>query len=305
MAGMIELNNSLQTTFARAQAFMPKQVLAILGIMKFLLEEYLCWFTRPVEVLLRKNFGVRGHGLYQSSQLFVIGIFAAWNFAKLDFALALFCGASALLSAWHHFEAVRSEMRGVVRYSWSSGEPIFIWAWAVRGLQGLGIDVSRFFTVSWICRFYEPVLVFTIGMLIQLVSQPLGGILVGCSVALFTKAIIVHNRMLNMKRDQIDARLMSQWVASIHKTMAKPQGEAEYFVAQLAQVSVIKREEDNSVETATLPEKQPDLVAAVVPDNLVSFNCRKCKTPFQVQRKYSGKRGKCRKCGTVMVVAAA
>ena len=79
-------------------------------------------------------------------------------------------------------------------------------------------------------------------------------------------------------------------------------------MAQLAEVSVLKREVDDAAgETVTLPEKQPVAVTAtaVVAEGFISFNCEKCDTPFQVRRKYSGKKGKCKKCGAVMVVAAA
>ena len=162
-------------------------------------------------------------------------------------------------------------------------------------------------TAALTIRFYEPILVLVIGYLIlRLVSPILGIYLLGCSVALFIKGLIVHNRMLNMKRDQIDARIMNQWISSIHKTAnAQQQAEQRFFVVQVAEVPVIKREEHDAGETATLPEKQPAAATSVVAEGYFSFNCEKCDTPFQVRRKYSGKKGKCTKCGAVMVVAAA
>jgi hypothetical protein len=307
--GPVELNNSLHTQFARAQAFLPKQILAFLGIMKFLLEEFLNWFTRPVEVLLHKNFGVRGHGLFFTLQIFVTGLYTCRIFAEHDWPLATFALASAVLAVYRHVEAVRSEMRGVLRYSFSSGEPIPMWSWGARAFYGFGINPSRFVTAALTIRFYEPILVLVIGYLIlRLVSPILGIYLLGCSVALFIKSLIVHNRMLNMKRDQIDARIMNQWISSIHKTAnAQQQAEQKYFVVQIAEVPVLKHEEDDAAgETATLPDNPPaEIAAAVVADDFVSFNCRKCATPFQVRRKHSGKKGKCKKCGTMMVVAAA
>jgi hypothetical protein len=129
--------------------------------------------------------------------------------------------------------------------------------------------------------------------------------LIGCSVALFIKGLIVHNRLLNMKRDTIDSRLFSQWIASIHKTAGGQQGEERYFVVQLAEPPARKPDDNNGGESATLPEQQPASDTAVIADDRVSFNCRKCKTEFHVPLKYSGKRGKCKKCGAVMVVAVA
>jgi hypothetical protein len=300
---MIELNNNLHTQFARAQAFIPKQVLAFLGILKFLLEEYLCWFSRPVEVFLHRKFGVRGHGLFITVQICAVGILAGWAGINHDPPMALFCIGSAVLAVYHRFETVRSEMRGVVRHSYSNGEPLPIWAWLARIVQAFGIDPSRIVTASWICRFYEPALVLAIGLSMRPVSQALGSYLIGCSGALFIKNLIVHNRLLNMKRDQIDARIMSQWLASIHRTMAGGPGQDQYFVAQLAEVPVRKREEDNDAgEMATLPDKQPSLKTGIMADNLLKINCRKCNTEFRVHRKQNGKRGRCKICGQVMLV---
>jgi hypothetical protein len=305
MAGMIELNNNLHTQFARAQAFIPKQILGFLMLLKFLFEEYLWWYSRPVEVFLHRKFGVRGHGLFITIQLCAVAIVVCWAGINHDPPAGLFCIASAVLAVYHRIEAVRSEMRGVVRHSYSNGEPLPIWAWLARIVQAFGIDPSRFITASLICRFYEPALVLALGLVMRSVSQALGTYLLACSVALFIKNLIVHNRLLNMKRDQIDARIMSSWLASIHRTMTSGPSQEQYFVVQLAEVPVRKRDDDDGGEVATLPEKQPASETAIVNGSLLRFSCRKCKTEFRVPRKYGGKKGRCKKCGEVAVVAAA
>jgi hypothetical protein len=233
--GPVELNNTLHTQFARAQAFLPQQILGFLMVLKFLLEEFLIWFTRPVEVILRKKFGVRGHGLFQTIQICVIGTFVGGIFATRDLAVSIFCFTSAVLAVIHHCEAVRWEKRGSPpRYSWSNGEPVQLWAWIARAMQALRINQDRFLTVPLICRFYEPLLVFAVGLAVWPVSKVLSCYLIGCSVALFVKGLIIHNRLLNLKRDQIDARIMSSWLASVHKT-AGSQGEEQYFLVRLAE----------------------------------------------------------------------
>jgi len=301
--GPVQLNNSLHTQFARAQAFLPQKLLGFLMILKFLFEEYLCWFCRPVEVHLRWKFGTRGHGLFQTCQICVTGSLVGFALTSIDPLMTLFCLASAAMSAYHRFEAVRWEMRGLVRYSWSSGDPLPIWGWAVRAVQRFGINPSRFVTVSLICRFYEPALILAIGLSIRPVSMVLSAYLIACSVALFIKGLIVHNRLLDMKRDQIDARLMSQWIASIHQATASGQAAEQYFVVKLAEPPLSKPDDVGKV--ANSPEQQPVADTAVVPDNLVSFSCRKCNAQYHVHQKHRGRKGTCKKCGAAVVVAAA
>ena len=309
MLGPVELNNTFHTQFARAQAFMPKQMLFVFALLKFILEEFLVWFTRPVEVFLRRKFGVRGHGLFQTNQICFIGTIVGVICVKNAPDLSCFCFASAVLSGFHYREAVRWENRGSPpRYSWSNGEPIPIWGLIADGLRLLKINPDRFLTVSLICRLYEPLLVLGVGLIFRTVSPTLGHYLIGSSVALFIKGVIVNNRLLNLQRDQIDARIMSQYLASIHRSVGG-QGEEQYFVVQLAKPPVRDRddkydgEEAPSPEQQPPPEQQPRLDTAVMADNLVSFRCRNCKTQFQVHRKHHGRKGTCKRCGNVIVVA--
>src|ERR1700677_1237136 len=138
MLGPVELSNNIHTQFARAQAFMPKQMLGILTVLKVLLEEFLVWFTRPVELFLRRKFGVRGHGTFQSLQICGVGTVVGLTFAKHAPDLAFFCLASAVLSVIHRREAVRWENRGSPpRYSWSNGEPRPMWIRLADGLRAL------------------------------------------------------------------------------------------------------------------------------------------------------------------------
>ena len=138
------------------------------AILKFLFEEALVWGTRPAEIFLRKNFGVRGHSLFQTLQTCVAGTWIGWLVAYYDLvlrhasidglseperqrraeaalrwrsgseiilthqsmvdgALVLsgFCLAAAVLAVFHRIEAVRAEMKGQARFSWSNGEPIY------------------------------------------------------------------------------------------------------------------------------------------------------------------------------------
>lgn len=86
--------------------------------------------------------------------------------------------------------------------------------------------------------------------------------------------------------------------------MVSGPGQEEYFVVQLAEPPVCKRDDDDIAEVATLPEKQPSAETAIVNGSLLRFNCRKCSTGYRVDRKHNGKKGRCKRCGESFVVAA-
>ena len=166
---MIELNSNLYTQFARARAFLPQQVLGFLLVLKLLFEEFLCWCTRPVEVFFRRRFGVRGHSLFQTMQLSLLGLCLFSLLVTRDPLLALFALASAGLSIYHLVETVRWEKYGTPpRYTWSHGEPIPLWAYAAGGLRAVGVDPARVLTVEFVCRFGEPL----VCLLLALVLSP-------------------------------------------------------------------------------------------------------------------------------------
>jgi hypothetical protein len=301
MSPMIELNNNLHTNFARAQAFMPKQVLGFVAIAKFLFEEALVWGTRPCEVFLRWKFGTRGHSLFQTWQICVAGAWIGWLAAHYDLVVTGFCLAAAVLSLFHRIEAVRWEMKGRPRFSWSNGEPTYLlWGWIAHGLHAVGINPDRVLSAGLISRFYEPLIVLAVGLTIRPISVALGYYLIGCSVAMFVKGLIVHNRLLTLQRDQRDARIMGQWLIGVQRAVAG-QGDEEFFVVRLAPApggGGTEGEPDKSPE----PQSSPD--TAITAGNLLVFNCQKCKTEFKLNRQHIGKRGRCRKCHAVMVVGA-
>jgi hypothetical protein len=144
--------------------------------------------------------------------------------------------------------------------------------------------------------------VLLIGIAVQFISKPLGYYLMCCSVALFVKGVIVHQRMLTLRRDQLDARIMSQWMVSFQRTLGN-KGSDEVFVVQLAVPRSPTSDDDTDGIPKVVPENKAPPETGIVVDDRVEVICRKCKKEFRVHRKHQGKRGKC-KCGAVMLLPA-
>ena len=64
-AATVELHPNVYTTMGRAAGFMPASVKGFFVLGKIVFEEFLCWFTLPVEVLIRRRIGVRAISIYQ------------------------------------------------------------------------------------------------------------------------------------------------------------------------------------------------------------------------------------------------
>jgi len=100
---------------------------------------------------------------------------------------------------------------------------------AVKGLERCGIKIRKWVTVERICLIGEPALVLLVGLALRQFSQVLGAFLQCSAGALFFKAIIIQQRMMNMKRDQWDARIMSEWLIGVHKD-GSPAGKREFLL---------------------------------------------------------------------------
>jgi hypothetical protein len=131
----------------------------------------------------------------------------------------------------------------------------------------------------------------------------LGYYLVGCSVALFVKGVIVHQRLISLKRDQCDARIMSQWLVAVQQSAAR-QGDEEFFIVQLAMPGAPKGGGEKREQMAASTDKQQPSDTEACDGDMLKFNCRKCKKEFHLHRKFSGKKGRCKKCGELNVVGA-
>jgi hypothetical protein len=294
-----EVHNNLYTTFARAQPFLPPGILGFLVFLKFVFEEALVWCTRPAEVFLRHRFGVRGHSVFQTLQIVQMGLLVGWFCLRFDPILAAFCLAAAVLAVYHRIEAFRWERYfSPPRYSWSNGEPIpIIWGPLARALQAIGLDPSRFLSSAVISFVWEPLICVLVGGIVWSFSMPLGLYLFCCAGALLAKTVIIHQRMVNIKRDQVDARILSSWLIDQQKKAAGLGGQA-CFVVRLA-VSTQPAKDDKPEPPAASKQSTETTIVA---DGHLNLRCGQCANSFRIHRKYLGKSGTCKKCGFSMIV---
>jgi hypothetical protein len=299
MQGSIELQQNLHTHFARGYAFLPQPVKAFLMVLKVVFEDVLIWCTRPVEVFLRRRFGTRGHSMFQTFQIGLLGSYLFVVGFSLDPALALFGLFSAVLSIYHLVEAHRWERNGSPpRYSWSHGEPSPLWGYAAWGLNALGINPDRVLSVPMICRFGEPLVCLLFALALWPFSKVLGPYLFCCTAGLLVKGFIVQQRIVNMHRDAVDARILSQWlIGQQQKTTCQSH---QRFVVQLA-VPVFQETGDNY--PVAVPVTEPQASTNVTSGEYLQLQCGNCQQPYRIHRKHMGRQGRCKKCGHGVSVA--
>ena len=300
MQDSIELEQDLYTHFARIHAFLPESVKGFLVLLKLLFEDLLAWCTRPVEVVLRRRFGTRGHSVFRTVQISVAGccllVVGVWH----DPLLGLFGLLSAGLAIYHLVEAQRSERRKLSsRYSWSHGEPSPLWGYAARGLKALGVNPGRVLSVAMICRFGEPLVCLLFALACWPLSKVLGIYLCCCTVGLLVKGFLVQQRIVNMQRDQMDARILSQWLIGLQQGAAG-QGEQRRYVVQLSEPVF---EEAGDSHTPTVPPKEQPAGTSVTTGEYLKIHCGNCQQPIRIHRKHRGRQGRCKKCGAGVTVA--
>jgi hypothetical protein len=236
-----------------------------------------------------------------------------------DSLFSLFCALSGIAALYHWVEAYRFEKVGKTkRFSYSAGDPLPCWEYAIKGQERCGIKARKWVTVERICLIGEPLVVMLLGFAVRPFSQVLG-IFLQCSAgALFFKALIIQQRMQNMRRDQWDARIMSEWLIGVHKE-GSPAGKREFHVVRLA--FEVEREEKLIAPVQQVPVAAPvQSVAALLtpatwagtspPEPEVSVTtaehlrsqCTACGHGFRVSRKHAGRIGKCRHCGNSIAV---
>jgi hypothetical protein len=311
----LNFQQNLHTQFARYSIFLPQQVLGMLAIVKVFFEEFLIWYSRPIEVFFRHRFGVRGHGLFMTMQMTVTGVVGCWLLGNADPLFAFFSLAAAGMAIYHHVEAHRWEQHGMPpRYSWSHGDPIALWGHLRRLLQVCNLNPKRWLTVPLICRFGEPSVCLLLGVAVieSSLSPTLGAFLCCCSFAMLAKAHIIHLRMVNMQRDAIDARILSQSLIGMQRKAGGQQAEQQCFMVRLVEVAPPAEQEDDPDEQSSPdwdpvePEVEPEAPAEPEDEEYVRLKCgnAKCRQKFKLHRQYIGRVGRCKKCGTAVAVTA-
>ena len=302
----VELQNNMHTHLAKVRAFLPQNVLGILVLLKLIFDDLLCFATRPVEVFCRTGFGARGHSSFQVVQMTFTAGAVCMVLGTTDGFIALFSVASAAFGIYHLVESRLQEKYGAApRFSWSHGEPVaWIWTGPATALRAIGLKPDSVLAVSMICRFGEPILCLSIGLAFwYAASKMLGGYLCFAAAGMFIKGVIIHNRMLNLQRDSIDSKIFGTWMSGIQKKFAG-QCDEKFHVVQVILPGASEPDGAGSAEPPPSPEQKAPHDTAIVADDLLKFNCRKCKTEFHLHPKHAGKKGRCRKCGELNLVVA-
>lgn len=300
----MHLDHNFYTSMARASAFMPDGVKNILALLKFLFEELLHWLTVPVEVCLRRRFGVRALSLYPLLQLWTATAFYVVFRRGLsaDPVFALFLLVSAGLAALHFVESRRYERSGTSwRHTYTCGIPHGFWTALAPALARVRIDPRKYLTVDNVIRFGEPALCLLVGLVGLLFSKTLGYFLLASAAALALKAHLRHLRYIDAVRDKEDAAVIGQALAG-----TGPERERVVFVVRLTTTpapslgprSVVEEPKDGSLDKVASPEP-----GATEP--MLSVRCGECGRRLKVKEKYTGRVCPCPGCGEPVKLEAA
>lgn len=304
----VELHPNVYTMMSRASMFLPESVRGFFVLAKLLFEEFLCWFTIPVEVLIRRRIGVRA-----LSMLVVIPLVAgAVTFALLlrgimtDPLFSAFALGSAGFAVYHAWVSRKWEAGGGKwRHTYSNGDPLELWTRLAPLVAKLGLNPLRQLTPARVVRFYEPALCLILGLILLLVSKLLGGFLIAASIALLFKAQIRHQRFVDAVRDRNDAMLAGEQLAAMPNRM-ESSTVSEPFVAKVAVALPGEQRADDSdvVEAEALPADDSDVIEAEAlpdpepPPPRSVVRCHACRATLRLKPGVRAKEGPCPKCKT-------
>lgn len=293
-AATVELHPNCYTMMGRALGILPQGVKGVFVVMKMLFEDFLCWFTLPVEVLLRRHIGVRALTLFHLAPL-VIGslaytfLFRGWS---LDPLFSIFALSSAGFAVYHIRESRVWEANGSPwRHTYSNGTPLPVWDRLKQFLETAGLDPTRYLTPQKVVRFYEPMLCLLVGIPFLLTfSKFLGGFLIAASVALLFKAHIRHLRFVDVMRDRNDAMLTGQILAEMPNRVEGTKKPLP-FVAEVAlHLEQPTRKQDD------IPEAQIVTAKATPPAPRIHVRCGGCRTKLRAKLGAAGHDCVCPKC---------
>jgi hypothetical protein len=289
-----DVSTDLQTEPGRGLALLPEQFKAFLTFAQILLEEALHWFTTPVEVLARRKFGCRWASPLLVGQLFVMaccGALLGWSLVDPVFGVLTL--APFAVSIYRLREARKWEREGHPwRHSYYRGEPHpRLWTAIGVGLIRLGLRPERWLTTNRIDRFAQPALCLVAGLVVLPVSRLLGGYLIVASVALFVKGHLIHNRVVNLIRDQKDALVTGQWMSETTAATSSTPAEVVFGVRVVL-----------PAPKATAPDPMP----VPLPSNpRVSLRCPGCQSRLLASVNGQPQTRPCPKCATEVEVPAA
>jgi hypothetical protein len=212
------------------------------------------WWSLPLELFLRKEFGERYLSLLRiwiawmllGTFTFFYSLFAAmagdpmaffaysgmtqsmWNTGMSGLLYHLFYYAFILLAIWHRYRIWKRGRDGQPWLSICFGVShleMIPWQRLIEKIPYAGSFISRYVTIDdyFLYRFLEPVLCLLLGRLIHPVDGFLGTFITISAVALFVKNAMVYNQMRGQMLDMMDAAISSSYLAEALKGRAKEQ----------------------------------------------------------------------------------
>lgn len=223
--------------------FAPAAPLAVLQVLMVLAVIFLGWWSIPLELLMRKEFGSRYLSFLRLYMGYVVmGLFTflftfvgvlAGGISPLAFfgysgsLRTLFAngGSSVLyhlvywavvgMACWHRYRIWRRERDGVPWHSMSFGISRLAaipWQRLIDAVPGLSnyVTIDDFFLL----RFVEPGMCYLVALGLRRVDSLLGWWLLIASVALFLKSNLVYWDLKGRTQDLMDANLEASYLSA-------------------------------------------------------------------------------------------
>jgi hypothetical protein len=316
--GHIELENDIYTRVGRLWVFLPNEIKGWIILGQVLLEEVLIFVTAPVECLFRHRFGTRALSLFLVIQI------ASWAYLGLLFGGAghpIIVGVltvSAIAAIYHYREArVWEKKSQPPRHSYDPGTPLPIWL-PIRAFFSMrGMNANRWLSDGKIMRFGEPAICLLAGLLLSPVERLLSHYLLVCSAGLLMKGHIKYLRLVNMRRDRADGRIIAAWMSGQNENQQI--AEEKVFLVSVAPCRHPLK--SPAVEAPPSDEMQPASSTAptesaqqgteeisVPPakdSETTALSCESCGRLLRVKPKHRGKKCTCPSCKAAVLVPAA
>jgi hypothetical protein len=186
--GELQFDQNFYKQVGRMWLLLPDHIKGWFLLSQAIFEEFLIFFTSPIEMLLRYRFGVRSLSMFMVLQLVTTAWVLMTVLARTSPASVLFAATAAAASIYHCWEARRIERHGEThRHTYSPGDPLPFWQSIRSFLAGLGVNRERWLSDWMITRFGEPALCFLAGTLLYVIVPWLATYLLIGSVALLLK----------------------------------------------------------------------------------------------------------------------
>jgi hypothetical protein len=301
----MDFHPTFYSQFALGYQFLPDGAKAVILLCKLVLNQFLSFFSLPLEVCLRWRWGARTLALYQVWFLMCVAFFGGF----MGPTLAAFFLAAAGFSLWHYIEArlweARPDAPWRMTYSW--GEPkVCMWLFGklsprVRIPDWLASEGAIF-------RFAEPAIgLIGLPLLVLPFTQALGLALLFGGTALLVKRHLIYLRMVGATRDRRDAVVIGQLLSETADSEREIREAAPAFEVRLAPLLSIPSPDPPALPApapaiATRPSGVPEARIVAGPDanGSLKVECPGCRAKIRCRSNHEAG-ASCPGCKTAFV----